>query len=308
MSDLIDRVTSLLKQNNITTNEAALSSITIGASGANIFSCNDQYIVKYVNSADGIRGYQREYDIYNVFASKIDFVPEVIFQTSDDFEMLIVLKKYAPVKKMMWDEAMQLRAADLCARINTFDHDALGVSLPSDDERESYDYDLSLSYENWGRLQNKFPNHIDAQLLKQMYGDYDDVVALSEILPIPKTFCHGDLHPGNFLLNGDSLLVCDWQEARIGKGIGDIAFFCNRGGAMRIGIDKAALVDGYRKSLVKHANIDVALDIFLRYMAASEFHVSFKFWAEHLLKSDLERVLKIYTTMVDNYNASRKNL
>ncbi|MEU6715976.1 aminoglycoside phosphotransferase family protein [Nonomuraea sp. NPDC046802] len=49
-----------------------------------------------------------------------------------------------------------------------------------------------------------------------------------EISALPPVFTHGDCHVGNLLHSAGSLVFCDWQSARIGRPVSDLAFLSVR--------------------------------------------------------------------------------
>ena len=144
---------------------------------------------------------------------------------------------------------------------------------------------------------------MNASVLKEMYGNFYKLASYAEEFPIPNTFCHGDLAPPNFLLDGTRLLVCDWQSTHIGKGIGGVAYFCARGADLGLTIDREALIDCYSEALNKYASVAVTPVLLTRYADISDWLVSFRYAAEYLQDSDIERVVGCYNGMVNKYNA-----
>jgi len=309
-----ERIYEILTQNNITNEQKELLPITTGAGGANVFTVADKYVVKYINlstlNAGTRKQYQKEFDFYRIDANKkIDFIPEIIFQATDDDEIIIVMKKYIPIKTEEWDVNLQTAAAEICAKINALnivDYIKI-IQNPEADNGNIKDEDphpLSLSYQNWTNLQKKFPGNIDATLLEEMYNNYKNKIDTSKF-NIPETLKHGDFHPQNFLKNGEKLIICDWQGVCMGKGIGDIAFFISRGTDMGLKINRDKLISDYNEALIQHTNIETSLTDLHKTVAANEFGVSFKFWAEYLQDADINKVLNIYTKMVESYTKLR---
>ena len=285
-----------------------LTPITNGASGAFVFDVAEKYIAKYTqqtaHNADLYPMFVKEYDFYRKYSGKrYEFIPTVMFQTATQDELLIVLRKYTPIHHGEWNDALIHQAMQLCARVNAID---TGDFTPPAQHKSGYgdDYDsypLSASYQNWQLLQQKFPADIDASSLEAMYKAFAQIKLEAEALAIPKALCHGDFHPGNFLRDGDNLLICDWQTVGISKGIGDVAFFANRGTDMGIVINRQKAIEAYHEAMQSLTNQNIDLGTLGKYVAATDFYVSFKFWAEHLQSSDKSRVLSIYTFMADSY-------
>lgn len=299
-------ISSLLKKSSLIRGDIHFSSVNDGMSGALVLVCNDQYVVKYVHSSmvDNVTMSQcrNEYDFYEKNAGRLDFLPEVIFQTADDDELLLVLKKYETIPLERWDSALQQQAMDIYARINSLDCDAYSkTSLWAETETEPGRYPLIESYNNWVKLYDKFPAHLDELVLKDMYDNFYPIAEYADGLPISNTFCHGDLAQPNFLLDGAKLLVCDWQYTLFGKGISAVAFFCLRGVDVGLKIDKDALIYRYSQKLREHTGITVTPEILTRYATASEWLVAFRYAAEHMQEHSIERVAKSYEDMVEKY-------
>lgn len=310
------RLTKLLTQHNIANVQKELLPITIGAGGAYVYSVEDKYVCKYVYfpelSADTREGYRKEFSFYRICSNrKITIIPEVVFQIINDDEMLIVMKKYSPIKPEEWNDELQKHATELCAQINAmsitrfadiFEEHIKQTDTDESNVKQDDPHPLSASYRDWKNLQMKFPEHIDAELLKEMYENFYEMDSYANKLNIPETLCHGDCHPNNFLKSDDKLVICDWQGVGIGRGIGDIAFFISRGTDIGIKIDRDILIETYCKALLKYANIKVGVNDLHKNVAASEFGVSFRFWAGFLQDSEIVRVLNIYNQMVTNYD------
>lgn len=304
----MERVLELLASQNLGMSETDMIPITEGASGAHVWSIDDRFIVKYayLPSLDaGIRRqFRNELAFYRRCGNGIEFVPNVIYSHGSDEEILLVLQQYRPIPIGEWDAGLQKRAMETCARLNALETSSFQGILENepDAEPDAEELPLSESYANWLRLSDRFPNKLDAKLLEEMERHFEAVGQYERTLAIPQTMRHGDCHPSNFLLDGDSLMLCDWQGVGIGSGIGDVAFFISRGMDMGLAIDRHRLIAEYAGALRKCAGIDVPIDMLLRSMAASEFMVAFRFWAEYLQEAEEARVMGIYRAMEENYN------
>jgi len=300
-----NKIKELLVQNNILTGEEELLPVTEGNSGAYAFLVAD-FFVKYVALAEVDatvrKQFQNEVTFYKIGRRKnFDFIPEMVFQVSNVDEILLVLKKYSPVKRADWTTSLQQRAMEICAQIGRIDLEDFNGIFPMEDIGEiqtDEPYPLQISYENWLKIQKKFPEALDAHLLKEMFENFEALNAAEAKIPIPETLVHGDFHAENFLTDGENLLVCDWQSVGLGKGISDISFFISRGNDFGLTLDRENLVETYWKSLGTETDISA----FYQSMATSEFSVAFRFWAEYLQTSDLSRILKVYQSMVDSYH------
>ncbi|MCL2016508.1 MAG: aminoglycoside phosphotransferase family protein [Defluviitaleaceae bacterium] len=302
---MINKIKEILHSSNILPTVSKLTPLGESASGAYVFSADDKYVIKYTNmlELDGQeKSLKKEYDFYKLCDNRFEIIPEVIFQYSSETELLIIFKKYQPIKDNEWTEKLQSQAMEMCAQIhamNATDFTELFASNNANQWDENT-HNLAKSLESWSKLQNKFPESIDIALLKEMYQNFDGAISCADKIFIPKTLCHGDYHPWHFLKNGDKAVICDWQNADIGNGIGDVTFFISRG-ETRFNIDRDKLISAYIQHLSKYANIELDKNVILKQIAVSEFDVSFKFWADYLQEASLEAVMGIYSKMVRSY-------
>jgi len=246
-----------------------------------------------------------EYAFYKWSAERqIYYTPDILYQAKNDNEMLIVMKKHDVLSRNDWCDDLQKRAMRLCARINATD--IRNFDSIANADKVFYDYPLSVSLNNWIKLHDKYPDYIDASLLALMYEKHDEIVLSAERLAVPRTLCHGDFHPYNFLVDGERLLICDWQGVSVARGISDVAFFVSRGSAIGLKIYKDALIKEYHEAICKYTGQKVMLDDLFRVCASFEFSVAFKFWAEHLQHSSIEQIMGIYDPMVKNFKSWNK--
>ena len=313
---MIDKVAELLRQHNLLNDKADLQPVNQGSGGAYVFSTDEKYIAKYAYlpeiNPDVRSQLRKEHDFYKLCSGKnFDFIPDIILQFADDDEILIVMKKYSQIKPEEWTETLQKRAMELCARINAvnpddfcalFQEEPKQESTETEQNHEVQDDSLSASLADWERLQNKFSKYINALILKEMYKNYAEIELYEDTLVLPETFCHGDFHPENLLKDGDRLILCDWQNAEIGSGINAVAFFSSRGADMGLDIDRDKLVKWYHETLFRHTGIKVDIHDFYKKIAVFEFGISFRFWAQYLQNSSVDRVLNIYNAMLRSYN------
>lgn len=117
----------------------------------------------------------------------------------------------------------------------------------------------------------------------------------------PHSICHGDYHPENILSDGKNLLICDWQNIGIGKGIGDISFFISRALGFGIPMDEDSILDYYCQQLSLYRNKPVDKEVLLKEKAAANLLTTFSFWADYLQNSPIDRVAPIYRGMVQSY-------
>jgi len=106
-----NRVSALLKENNIDVKSTDFSTVNDGASGAVVLECDGKFIIKYAHSSEmgeaKMNHCRNEYNFYSRFVGQLDFIPQIIFQTSTNEELLLVLKKYEAILPERWDEILQ---------------------------------------------------------------------------------------------------------------------------------------------------------------------------------------------------------
>ena len=297
-----DNALPLLKSSDLDINQ--LTPVHGGMGGAHIYCADGKYIVKHAVFSDldasVTQSLKNEYAFYKWSAARqIGYIPDILFQAVNGMEMIIVMKKHAALIREDWGFDMQKRAMRLCASINATSTDGF-ESLHSAD-KVFYDYPLAVSLGNWLKLHDRHPGVIDASLLSSMYDKHDEILMSAEKLAVPQTLCHGDFHPYNFLADGERLMICDWQSVSAARGIGDVAFFISRGSAMGIDIDKDMLIKEYHGAACRRLGETLKLEDLYTVCAASEFSVSFKFWAEHLQNSSVEQIKGIYDPMAANF-------
>ena len=303
---MIDKIKGLLVNNNVLSIITDLTPLLESASGAYVFSADEKYVIKYTNiselNSNAQSSLKKEYEFYKICDNKFEFIPEVIFHYSNENEWLIVFKKYQAIKDNEWTEKLQNQAMEMCARIHAMDTRDFSELFNKNNAKQwdENTHTLDVSLESWSKLQKRFPQNIDISLLNEMYKNFDDAISYADKIFIPKTLCHGDYHPWHFLQSGNEAVICDWQNADIGNGVGDVAFFISRG-ETRLNIDRDILITAYIQHLSKYANIKIDKNDMLKHIAISEFDVSFRFWADYLQNGSLESVMKIYSKMVKSY-------
>lgn len=283
--------------------------VTVGSGGAHVYGVTDErgeYIAKIMplggNNETLKKQFYKEYRFYKAaFSLKPDFVPEVLYQTETPDALVLVLEKYQPITRSRWDERLTSEAAEVYAKINALDASRFDFLASPPDEPEEKPYPLSVSYEKWIVIARKFPDCVDGKILGEIYERYESIDGIVKVISVPSTVCHGDFHPENCLYDGEKIFVCNWQNANIGCGVGDISFFISRGSDMGIGIDPENFISAYRSALKFYANIDIDTKDILTIISASNLSGSFRFWAEYLQNSSPDRVKKIYDAMIQDY-------
>ena len=114
--------------------------------------------------------------------------------------------------------------------------------------------------------------------------------------------CHGDFHPENILFDtAKNLIICDWQNVKIGKGISDISFFIERAIGFGINVNADKLINYYCTCLSKYTDRVIENDILLKEKSAAALLTIFSFWAYYLKESEKERIFPFYNEMVNSF-------
>jgi len=307
-NDARDRVGHLLEQCDFGNGNIVLTPLEAdGMSSARMFVCNGYYVIKYVNGSNcdtvEMRLHKHEYDFYKTYAGMWDFLPEIVLQVADGNEQLIVMKRYETISGARWDTALQQQAMDICARINALDIEAPYKHSWLETEQEPGQCSLAGSLENWCKLQEKFPKHMDAVVLQEIHDNFYAIAEYAQGLAIPDTFNHGDFAPTQCLLDsdGERLILVDWQSTHIGRGIGAVAYFCSRGLEAGAQFDKSRMIQMYQEALLRHTGIDIGINMLEDYAAVTDLLVAFRYSAEYLQEAGEDRVVGEYVGMVDLY-------
>jgi hypothetical protein len=302
-------IINYLKQEKVFDDVNGYNEVKTGASGARIYeveASNGHFIVKYVQKdeckiEDAWSLYEREWKFYSVFKDlKISFLPKVNYiKKEEDKNIVMVFDSYERIPHRQWSQPLQLKAVDLCARLNSIDiafGEKIGIQYKkTETDKES----LDNSYQEWQYVLNKYGSRFGGNVLKHIYENF---IRICDVVNTPPyNICHGDFHPDNILLNYNggkaSLVICDWQNINISKGIGDIAFFISRSKDFDIEIDEDVLITHYCERLSFYTGKTVEKSEIYRVKNASTVITSFLYWAFYLTNADEKRVSDIYDEM-----------
>ena len=304
----VDRVIDHLKENKVFHNVDHVEKVNVGSGGAQLFMINDsgnEYILK-TSSPNIDPSLLKEYKFYAI-KNSFHFIPEIIHTENHlDYGVIIVMKKYKTIKHEEWDYNLQLRAIDLCAKLNSMNKDKftdLGIELNLVTLNGGF---LKNSYDDWKYIVNKHNGDFDMEIVNDIYKNLDIVCPI--LNNGYQYICHGDFHPENILFDNDgNLIICDWQNIKIGKGIGDISFFIDRAIGFGINVNTDKLIEYYCMCLSKYTNSVIEKDILLKEKSAAALLSIFSFWAYYLKESDKERIFSFYDEMVNSFRYLQHN-
>ncbi|MDR1630024.1 MAG: aminoglycoside phosphotransferase family protein [Oscillospiraceae bacterium] len=283
--------------------------ITVGASGARLFSVIDgeqKYVLKHTHESSHqekrhIHSYQKELLFYELNQRlKLPYVPDMIYsERHSDYGILLVMRYYSPLLHDQWTSEMQKSAVDLCAKFNSIAIEQMGPLGLSFQKTEIDKAFTEKSYQVWKGVLAQHRGCFDEVLFEEIYKNIDIVCPV--LNDEPHYVCHGDFHPENLLYDDKNLYICDFQNIDVGKAIGDISFFISRGTGFAIKMDTDALLDYYCEKLSEYKGIPIDRATLIKERCASAVLNIFSFWAYHLKNCSYERVSGQFNEMVKSY-------
>lgn len=302
---MIEEIVKELAQEGIWKQSAVYAPITVGAGGARLYQIEDgdaTYVLKvahasFIAEKERLESYQKELEFYLQSEEwKLSYLPKLVYaQEHAEFGILIVMKHYQALTYQQWDDALQKKAVDLCAKINSIpvkELQKIGIYRKPAEVSEAF---LKQSYEAWRTLAQQYRDKLPLTLIDNIYSRFEDVTSI--LNSEPQYVCHGDFHPENILFDHGELLVCDWQSVQIGKAVSDISFFMSRGIGFGIKTDDEALMKYYRERLAFYTGVPVEAEELWRERSASTLFTTFLYWSFYLKGAPFESIEGHYVAM-----------
>jgi len=296
-----NKVIDYLKMNKVFLNVDHIERMVVGSGGAQLYiikdNCNE-YVLK-ISGRNNNSAMLNEIKFYSL-NKNFKFVPKIIYtENHSDYGVIIIMKKYQSIRHDEWNYNLQLKAVDLCAKLNSTNKDIiskLGLEFKSVTLNNEF---LKKSYDDWKYVVYKYNWNFDTNIIDEIYKK------LGIVCPILNNgyhyLCHGDFHPDNFLLDNGNLLLCDWQNINVSKGIGDISFFIDRAIGFGINIDEEEIINNYCFSLSKYMNGYIQKDTLLKEKSASALLNIFSYWAYYLKNCSKEKILPYLNKMINSF-------
>ena len=278
--------------------------INVGSGGAQLFIVVDRKGDRYVIKNSGLNkdsSLLKEYKFYEINRkNKFSFVPETIHtEIHSEYGVIIVMKMYKHIKYDEWDHNLQLKAVDLCAMINSIDKNYFfDLDLKQNLITLNEDF-LLRSYKDWIFVINQHNVIHGEKIIDEIYKNLDIVCPI--LNNGNQYICHGDFHPENILIDNEDFIICDWQNVKIGKGIGDVSFFVDRAHGFGIHVDSEKIIDNYCLCLSKYIGKTIDKKNILQEQSAAALKNIFSYWAEYLKDCSWEKVYPLYQKMVNAY-------
>ncbi|MBQ4591356.1 MAG: aminoglycoside phosphotransferase family protein [Clostridia bacterium] len=283
--------------------------ITVGAGGAKLWKItykNQRYVLKHAHPSfscdpEWFEGYHKEFEFYKLKESlRFPFLPNIIHaELHGVYGILLLMDCYESIPHEQWTPNDQMKAVDLCARMNSLDTALLsGLNLHFCKTVIDRNF-TEKAYEDWKFVFGQHRGRFDEALLNEIYRNIDMVCPILNAEPY--YVCHGDFHPDNLLTDGEQLYICDWQNLSIGKCIGDISFFLGRGIGFGIPMEADELLNYYCTKLSEYMGTPIDKTTLLKEKYASTVLTTLSFWAHYLRDCSAERVAVQFDDMVTAY-------
>jgi serine/threonine protein kinase len=290
-------------------NITSFTKVDRGGSGALLFDVVDNgqaYIVKMTGKDlyDNDKIAEQclnEYNFYSISNNfNLSFLPKVKYVDRDNpIGTIIVLKRYRHIQRQEWTLARQLQAFNIGAKLHSLSDkliSAYGLTYKPSIFDES---DINNSYADWISVLDEYNNLFDTNLIRNIKNEMRSI--LEYFSKQPHCFIHGDFYPDNFLLDeNDSLILCDWQDYKIGNK-SDVGFFINIGYAWGIDIKEQEIIKHYCTQLSLYTKTSFEVEDLMKEYHASNVIVNFIHWAQYLKHSKYDKVLQVYTTMQKSF-------
>lgn len=280
--------------------EHATNIITIGKSGASVYELDHRYIAKHVRrglipSDDVWASYQREAQFYSCCTSECyPFLPVVYHCYYTDDEIQLIMKKYNPIKRTVFDDAMLENVMHVLVQIHAItipdfltQRITCPVQLSADEIRRCIG--------GWCEVICEHGDVFSEKALKRI-GEHINAIN-QQIFTARTMCCHGDFHFDNILSDENgNLIVCDWQSVSCGHASGDLSFFLSRLSADGVTISKERTMQHY----CHHSSTDITTKEIKEQMSLANLNTSFIHWHRYLHGCPTERVRNIWEKMIED--------
>ena len=288
--------------------ENKVSEIRVGQSGANVYEINGDRILKHVQrnklKNNLFDTYTKEALFYqSKMNTSSEYLPEILNVELSEDEIIILMKKYAPLDRSNADEKIQ-KIINTLALIH---NDKIPDFLTNAEKRnasldkERIDYCLK----GWKSVLNEHKNVFDETVLNPIAENINEIISWHN--NEEGVLIHGDFHWDNLLKSDDEkICVCDWQNVGVGGASEDLSFFMSRLGADGIEISLEKMLNLYSNAVKKTSGKFIDPELVKRHIAASNVITTFEFWHEFLHGNAGDRVKGIFEKMLDDYQALEK--
>ena len=278
-----------------------VSEIRVGQSGANVYEINGEQILKHVQrnmlKNDMFDTYTKEALFYqSKMNSASEYLPEILSVELSDDEIIILMKKYAPLERSNSDGELQ-KIINTLARIH---NDKIPEFLKKAGkellDKARVDYCLN----GWKSVLNVNGKVFDEGALNPIAEKINEIISWHN--NEDSVLIHGDFHWDNLLKAEDGkICVCDWQNVSIGGASEDLSFFMSRLGADGIQIELDKLLEMYTTAVKEISGKVLDPELIKKHIAAANVITTFEFWHEFLHGNPEDRVKGIFDKLLDDF-------
>lgn len=278
-----------------------VSEIRVGQSGANVYEINGNRILKHVQrnmlKNDMFDTYKKEALFYQ---SKMNtssvYLPEILNVELSDNEIIILMKKYAPLERSNSDVELQKIINTLVFIHNDKIPEFLKKTRKEPLDKERVDYCLS----GWKSVLNEHQNAFDEEALNPIAEKINEIINWHN--NEDSVLIHGDFHWDNLLKTDDGkICVCDWQNVDIGGASEDLSFFMSRLGADGIELELDKMLSMYTNAVKEISGKVINPENIKKHIAAANVITTFEFWHEFLHGNPEDRVKGIFDKLINDY-------
>ena len=278
-----------------------VSEIRVGQSGANVYEINGDRILKHVQrnmlKNDMFDTYTKEALFYqSKMNSASEYLPEIKSVELSDDEIIILMKKYAPLERSNSDVELQKIINTLALIHNDKIPEFLKKSGKDPLDKERVDYCLN----GWRSVLNEHQKVFDEDALNPIAEKINEIISWHN--NEDGVLIHGDFHWDNLLKSEDGrICVCDWQNVAIGGVSEDLSFFMSRLGADGIQTDLNKILDMYTNAVKEISGKIINPELIKNYIASSNVITTFEFWHEFLHGKPEDRVKGIFDKVINDF-------
>ncbi len=281
--------------------------ITLGQSGASVFEVDGKQIVKYAERskipADRFDTYRREALFYQEKGRtpRPGYLPEVEVAEVTEDEILVVMRKYLPLKRTDLDTSLIRKIADILAWIHT---DSVPEFLLANvsEEKPLTGEEVMKSAEGWQNILAPWASVFDAEWITRISEKLMTIVSWHSLEG--RALVHGDFHWENLLADeAGNVVVCDWQGVKRDVPSGDVSFFLSRLGADGVELEPDVFLKAYAEAREARSGEKVDVEQLRKHMAAANVITTFRYWHFFLQGSDEARIRGIYEKMIEDFRS-----
>lgn len=281
--------------------------IMIGASGAQVYSLNNKYMLKYTQrdkTDDNIwKSCIREYEFFSTYKNS-SYIPEICYMSKTENRVVIIMKKYNSLSRPDFNDDLMEAIIELLTDINTTPFE--DILKKPDDSGETGKAEIAFCVRNWHNILDEHNGYFDINVIDEIAAQINRLMLYPNTLPA--VLSHGDFHFNNILkTDRNTLVVCDWQNAGIGNASDDLFFFISRASADGLKINEDKAISLYCALFAKKSSQRISKDNILCSMAKSNLGLGFYCWHEYLHNTSKERVEIIYNKMAEAFYYIKAN-